>query len=290
MKRTLLAISMVLVALAAVISILSLHDVQAEGEEYGCYNSFEYWLPVATIGDVEVYASNWFGQTFSTAHSHTLDTVALSLYKEGTPGDLTISLYRADVSTNSTIGEALASATFDGDTLTAAPVTHWISFDTPYVLDADSEYALVFSGTGVDANNNIHIEYRGPHICANFVYWGSINNGYSWASNVSRCFEFVNYGYTTLDIFEPLVFRDYIQEDDWLIVFKYYNIAEPYYVQDNPKRDYLLQYCCNFSGSETCQPTWGCEDDDIWHIVSLLASALVGAIAFLVVKMIVGGL
>lgn len=59
----------------------------------------------------------WMAQTFTATSTHTITSVRLKLYREGTPGDITLSI-RATDSNGLPSGPDLASGSLDGNLIT----------------------------------------------------------------------------------------------------------------------------------------------------------------------------
>lgn len=93
----------------------------------------------AAAGDIQ-------GQTFITGtYGHTITSVKLKMYKSGTPGTLTVSIYACDGSHFPT-GDALVSSTYDTSGVTTDTGGAWYEiFFSPVFLQPSTEYAIVTS-------------------------------------------------------------------------------------------------------------------------------------------------
>ena len=81
--------------------------------------------------------------TFTTTSSYNIDSVVLPLFREGSPGTLTVSIYATSSGLPS--GSPLTSGTYNGNSLSdsySSPTIATISV-TPYLLAASTQYAIV---------------------------------------------------------------------------------------------------------------------------------------------------
>ena len=84
-------------------------------------------------------------QTFTTESSYILAKVRLKLWKSGSPGTLTIGIYRTDGSGYPT-GSALCSVTTNGNTLGSSPgVYRELTFSAGATLSSGTKYAIMLT-------------------------------------------------------------------------------------------------------------------------------------------------
>jgi hypothetical protein len=104
-------------------------------------------------GDGSIYGSIWRAQTFTPSAAHTITSVKLLLYREGTPGTITVSI-RA-TSGGQPTGPDLCSGTTNGNTLPTGSPYEWreVTFTSGYDLSAGTQYAIVARATGGDSSN-----------------------------------------------------------------------------------------------------------------------------------------
>jgi len=101
------------------------------------------------------------GQTFTIGntgdnYTHSITSVKLELYRDGSPGTLTISIKAVDESGKPTGGD-LTSGSTDGDTLTEDTDGEWREVSlTPYKLNASTQYALVLIASEGGMSDNVH--------------------------------------------------------------------------------------------------------------------------------------
>lgn len=114
--------------------------------------------------DSEVADDNndWFSQTFTTRDACTVEGVRLRMaYVTGVPsGDYTVEIYEVDAAGEpNTSGTAIAesSDTFASLSLGTSYSTELFTFDSSVDLLADTKYAIVVSGTGVDGSHEFKI-------------------------------------------------------------------------------------------------------------------------------------
>ena len=139
---------------------------------------------------LEIYGDNWEGQSFTTQVAHTVDRVGVKVYRTGSPDTLTAEIYAtaSDLPT----GSALASGTYDGDTLGTATAGAWISisFGAGTALDVSTKYALVLR-CGGDASNKIH--WRNDASSPTYTGGARVSStdaGTSWAEDTTRDYMF----------------------------------------------------------------------------------------------------
>jgi len=122
----------------------------------------------------------WGGQSFTPSVDHTITSVRLLIYRDGSPGDVTVSIRATDGSGHPT-GNDLCVGTTDGDTLTTNDAGEWreITLGAGYDLSASVKYAIVL---GVESlSDSVHWledetagEYPGGCV------QDSINSGVDW--------------------------------------------------------------------------------------------------------------
>lgn len=114
---------------------------------------YEYYI----TGDDEAAPSRsyYLGQTFTPVTAHKITSVKLLLYKNGSPGTLTIEI-KATNGEGLPTGDALCSGTSNGNTLPDGAPYEWreITLGAGTNLDADTKYAIILNKLG-DINNQI---------------------------------------------------------------------------------------------------------------------------------------
>lgn len=194
--------------------------------------------------DFEMYGNIWGAQTFTVGDvAHTVLSVKLLLYREGTPGTITVSI--RETTTGDPSGTDLASATLDGDDFTDAAAGVWYEFAATtegYSLEASTMYAIVVRCEGGNAANSVH--WRSDATAgaeADGQEETSVNAGATWTGDADDDFMFEVWGVSLLDVESAQVFRGYLEDDDMLFVINYYNVYVPYYPSGDPAQYFYLQ-------------------------------------------------
>ncbi len=146
----------------------------------GTSGAFQKFQTYATgeDGTREVGGVNWSGQTFKPAITHTIGRVVLTMYRVGTPGDVTVSI-RA-TSGGLPTGADLTSVTIDGDLLPTLASRAPVNLDFPGVLlTAATTYAIVWravtTSMGIITDDTSPTYTDGSRV-------DSANSGSSWAA------------------------------------------------------------------------------------------------------------
>lgn len=231
------AFQVILIIILAVSSLFFIGSAYAQTRQI-----YEYYNTGDTAGN-GIFGVNWYGQTFNTTYSHTIDAARLKLYKVGTAGYLYIGIRACNTSTGLPTGVDLTSGVYDGSLLVTNTSGSFREISlTEYTLAANTQYAIVCSGTGADASNGIfwRSDNTSPTYAAG-AYISSSDDGITWAANVSKDFLFELYGEPTMDVVGAQVYSGYLEDGDWLFVVNYINEVTPYYPDSNPKNYWLLQ-------------------------------------------------
>ncbi len=130
---------------------------------------------------VSVFGANWRGQTFTTTSAYSITDVALSCWKFGSPGNITVSIRAVDGNGKPT-GADLASVTVADSVFSTLPTRAWytFTFDTPYDLDDATKYAIIFRAPSGNASNSFTVFGYDSAGYANGEYTFSVNSGSSW--------------------------------------------------------------------------------------------------------------
>lgn len=142
------------------------------------------------------YASiEWGCQTFTPATSHKITSVKLKIYREGSPGTITVGI-RA-TSGGEPTGADLCSGTTDGDTLTEDSGGEWreITLGAGYDLVASTQYAIVVRVLGGDSSNYLGWRLDGSSPTYTGGSWGySGDSGANWSMDTSIDMMFEEWG------------------------------------------------------------------------------------------------
>ncbi len=139
-----------------------------------------------------IWGVHWLTQTFTPSVAHKITSVKLKIFREGSPGTLTVSI-RA-TSGGEPIGGDLCSGTIDGNGLTTDIAGAWyeITLGAGCDLDADTKYAIVARApSGSDAGNAVN--WRGDSSSPTYSGGAALysdNSGVDWSGyDVDRMFE-----------------------------------------------------------------------------------------------------
>lgn len=225
-----------LIPILLIVLVLLVSPALANGAQ-----KYEYY----DAGDdaaVELYGNIWGAQTFTTgATSHTVSSVRLELYREGTPSTITVSIRTTAAGDPS--GTDLTSGTIDGDAITTDTAGVWYAFDlTNYSLEASTMYAIVVRAVAGDSTNSVHwrsdasagAEPNGQEETSN-------NAGTTWTGDSDDDFMFEVWGDPVMSVNQAQVFTGYREGNDLLFVIEYENTCPPYYPSDDPARYFDLQ-------------------------------------------------
>jgi len=184
MRRTLV----LLVSLGLVIALTMGTPALVVGSSiYECYNTGDNsysWL----------YGSYWCAQTFTPSADHTITSVKLKLFRNGSPGIVTVSI-RA-TSGGQPTGPDLCSGTTNGNTLPTGSPYEWreITLGGGYWLSAGTQYAIVVRATGGDASNYVCWRADSTPTYGGGMLLLSSNSGSSWTSAASYDLMFEEWG------------------------------------------------------------------------------------------------
>jgi len=131
---------------------------------------------------ISIYgASRYAFQTFTANSSYVLSSFRPRVYRTGSPGPITATLYRVNPqSPGIYMGSALASGNVSGDSLPTTEGTSIyfeIGISEFYIQEGDT-YAIVLSG-GVDSANKITLLANNDGFAGGYCYY-TTNNGGSW--------------------------------------------------------------------------------------------------------------
>lgn len=235
MRKGLNVILIIILAISSLFVIIGSVSAQTR-QVYEYYNTGD-------DGASGIYSYFWYGQTFNTTYAHTIDAVRLRLYKVGTAGYLYVGIRACNTSTGLPAGVDLTSGTYDGSLLVTNTSGSFREISlTEYSLAANTQYAIVCYGTGADASNGVfwRSDNTSPSYSAGNLI-SSSDDGITWTANASRDMMFELYGEPTMDVVGAQVYKDYLEDGDWLFVVNYIDEVTPYYPTFNPESYWLLQ-------------------------------------------------
>ena len=159
---------------------------------YGGYELFEAY----NTGDDSVsaiYTAQWRAQTFTPQIACKMFMVRLKVYREGNPGDVTLSLRATDADHKPT-GSDLVSATVDGGNFSLSPEWEEFTFSVKTLMP-DTEYALVLKAPdgGVDDLVDWRRDITSPTYTRG-AWCSSADSGVSWTRDATKDFMFEIWG------------------------------------------------------------------------------------------------
>ena len=139
---------------------------------------------------------NWFTMTFTPSASHTITSVFITFYKEGSPGTITVSIRATDGAGKPT-GSDLASGTTNGNTLPNDPSREKreITLGAGTPLSASTKYAVVVRALSGDSLNQVHpsLDNTSPSY-AGGSFGTSADSGATWTMNTGIDVNFEEWG------------------------------------------------------------------------------------------------
>jgi len=146
-----------------------------------------------------IYGTNWGMQSWTTTSAYTITAVALYCLKDGSPGDITVSIREVDSETGKPTGIDKCSVTVAEGVISNFPTRAWytFTFDTSYALDDATQYAIVMRATGGSAFNAFWPFGYGSSGYADGGFSLSTNSSSSWGTiSTTNDMDFRIYGGT----------------------------------------------------------------------------------------------
>ena len=145
-------------------------------------------------------ATAWNAQSFTvgntgTNENHNITSVKLLLYRNGSPGTVTVSIRAVDGNGKPTEGD-LTSGTTDGNTLTTNTAGEWREIAlTSYGLSASTKYAIVVRALDATGVNKVVLRLDGesPTYSGGALIY-STDSGNAWDVYDSMDILFEEYG------------------------------------------------------------------------------------------------
>lgn len=143
-----------------------------------------------------LYDERRYAQTFTPSIAHEITSVKLLLFRDGSPGTITVSIRATDVSGHPT-GSDLCSGTIDGNTLTTDTDGLWyeITLGAGFNLNADTKYAIVMKAASTTPSHMLcprRDESSPTYERGNYDY--SSDSGSTWTADTERDFMFEEWG------------------------------------------------------------------------------------------------
>ncbi len=143
-----------------------------------------------------VTGATWRAQTFTPATAHTITSVKLFAWRDGSPGTWTVSIRAVDGSEHPT-GSDLCSGTTNGDTLTTLTTGEWreITLGAGYALSPSTKYAIVWRCSGA-GYVYVRRDVTSPTYAGGNIE-NSTDSGSTWSTDTTREFMFEEWGNPT---------------------------------------------------------------------------------------------
>jgi len=219
---------------------------------------YESFTTAGDANSANIYGGIWVAEQFtSQATSHTVSSIKVELLRVGTPSTVTVGLYNAVANLPTT---KITSVTYAGTIL--SDVYSMLEFDiTDQSLLPSTQYAIVVSCTNGDVANYVQWHQVNAGGLANAIGSDSTNSGVSWVVDAGGAdYLFEIYGDVVIQVKGANVYRDYIEDGDWLIVAECINIYPDYY-NVTQVTSYFNVQLLNVAGTDvlaaTTLKTWG---------------------------------
>jgi hypothetical protein len=148
-----------------------------------------------TYGAIDGGSTNVTAQGFKSAVTADCEAIAVRIYKDGSPGTLTLEIRNVD---GGGPGDTVhASATYNGDLITETVEPGELivfEFSSPFELVADTQYCWVLWAPSGDADNSVDTVRIGSSQYADGVAYNDTNGGASWNQRPNEEFMFYVYG------------------------------------------------------------------------------------------------
>ena len=150
---------------------------------YQYYNADTY----ITNSIYEPYRS---GQTFTTTVGYDLTSIKVFANRRGSPGDVTVSLYKTDVNGKPTGATVSTGTIAEADLVDSVDDTGcaWVTVTmSAYTMEASTQYALVLRIAAGDALNKARFMYDqdGSPIYSGGTFLTTSDSGSSWTTYIT---------------------------------------------------------------------------------------------------------
>lgn len=267
MKKKLLKIGLIAGVATLILNIVLIGTLPVLATDTQRYEEY-------TVDDdeaVELYGNVWGAQTFTTGTTaHSVTSIRLLLYREGSPGTVTVSIKKTTATDPS--GVDLTYGILDGDDFTDNVAGVWYEFNVDsYSLEASTMYAIVVRATAGNITNSVHWNSDGSAGDeANGQEETSANSGATWTGDADDDFMFEIWGEPIFEVLGAQVFSGYNETGDWIIALTYKNSYTPYYPNEDPRAYFYLQLLDGaVVKTQTGCPAWGYRPGSIYIAKSL---------------------
>lgn len=179
-----------------------------------------------------IYGANWAAQTFTTASSHTVDSVSLKIFKNGSPGTVVVEIKATTA--GKPAGPILAIGSISDADLNTTPGDWETIAMTPAVnLAASTVYSIVVYAAVGDAAN--YVGWRDDGTAPAYTDGTvdtSADSGSTWTIDASKDTMFEVIGASSVSISGTNcvnVFSSVFEDGDWYFAIHYLcEVAPPY--------------------------------------------------------------
>lgn len=148
-----------------------------------------------SYGAIDGGSTNVTAQGFKSNVSASCEAIAVRMYKEGSPGTLTLEIRNVDAGGP---GDTVhATTTFAGNTISATSAPGEIvlfQFGTPFTLVAGTQYCWVLWVVGGSSSNRVFTVRVGSNQYVDGIAYNDQQGGASWAKRPTEEFMFIVYG------------------------------------------------------------------------------------------------
>ena len=230
------------------------------------YTQYEYWN-TADDADVDIYAPNQYGQTFTTNATapHTVAQVRLKLFRVGAPGTLTVYIFETDG--GHPTGLPIGEGTISGDSLTTGTSGTWyvVTLDEEVSLGAATQYATVCAVKGGTATDYVAWRYDNGNGYADGTEESSTNGGVSWSTTGANDMMFEIWGNPGIKVVDAKVFSNFVEDGDQLFVFTYQVMVSEDYIAKTPQDYFHMQLLEGETVvAQAKLPAWGYKPGSIY--------------------------
>lgn len=231
--------------------------------------SLQIYYQPTTDNQTSAYGANYTMMSFTTDNTtlHTLTSVRLKCYRTGSPGTVTVALYKT--SAGMPTGSALGTGTLNGNAFATSATLYEFTFTTELTLEVNTVYAIVVYATSGDGSNYVYWSNKtaGAYSLGNMAT--STNFGVTWTNYFNNDAYFEVWGRTAVEIQDVKVFQSYKDTGDWLIAVRYLNITPPYYDTYDIRKYFTLQLVDNVTvKAQNVLPAWGNKVGNIYLAAS----------------------
>ena len=164
----------------------------------------EFFTTDTTTPSTNIYGANvWKAQTFTVGtvgvnENHTLTEIKLRLFRDGSPGTITVELQSVSGSPSEPTGSVHSTGTSDGDVITTSNSGEVVTFtmDSSFSIQASTQYAIVVKALDGDGANRVYWlrNSSGTYDSTTDCYHFTTNGGSTWGQTTGSDLNFEVWG------------------------------------------------------------------------------------------------